>query len=171
MWVVHFEREKRKFVKKLLHALLEILQSLGLMNSKKKTQKNQSWKLIGFTKINGLQNWFGLYLFMGVGKIKMVRCKIWFKIEGKDKLLVQKLDFLNMHSSWKKCNVAKLGMTMVHIMWTLTMHTCENWKIVCFHRVWYDWWLSWMSREGREEEKICAICCRMALVEIRTSND
>jgi hypothetical protein len=42
MWVVHFEREKRKFVKKLLHALLEILQSLGLMNSKKKTQKNQS---------------------------------------------------------------------------------------------------------------------------------
>jgi hypothetical protein len=39
MWVVHFEREKRKFVKKLLHALLEILQNLGLMNQKKKLKK------------------------------------------------------------------------------------------------------------------------------------
>jgi hypothetical protein len=42
---------------------------------------------------------FGLNLFMGVGKRKMVRCKICFKVEERDKLLVQKLDFLNKHSS------------------------------------------------------------------------
>ncbi len=86
-------KEKEKIVKKLLHVFLEILQNPRSMNQKKNS-KNQSW-----TKIDGLQNLFGLNLFMGVGKRKMVRCKICFKVEERDKLLVQKLDFLNKHSS------------------------------------------------------------------------
>lgn len=41
MWVVHFERERRKFVKKLLHAFLEILQNPRSVNPKKKLKKSK----------------------------------------------------------------------------------------------------------------------------------
>jgi hypothetical protein len=40
-------------------------------------------------------------------KMKMVRCKICFNIEGREKLLVPKLDSLIKHFGLKKCSKAR----------------------------------------------------------------
>ncbi len=63
LWVVYLKGEMRRFVKKLLHALLEILRNPQPMNLKKHL-KNQNGKLIWFTRIDGLQGLLGLNLFV-----------------------------------------------------------------------------------------------------------
>jgi hypothetical protein len=44
--------------------------------------------------------------------MKMVRCKVDFTIEGRDKLLVANLDSLIKHSSVTKCSVVKPRMAI-----------------------------------------------------------
>jgi hypothetical protein len=42
----------------------------------------------------------------------MVKCWVCFKVEGKDKLLVPKLDSLIKHSRMRKCIIVRLGIAM-----------------------------------------------------------
>jgi len=42
----------------------------------------------------------------------VIRCKVCFVVEGKEKLLMHKLDYLVKHSRMKICIVAKLGFTI-----------------------------------------------------------
>ncbi len=43
------------------------------------------------------------------GKMHMVKCRVCFKVQRRDKLLVPKLDSLIKHSRMRKCTIAKLG--------------------------------------------------------------
>jgi len=43
------------------------------------------------------------------GKMRMVRCKVCSTVEGREKLLVPKLDFLVKHFGLTKCTATKLG--------------------------------------------------------------
>ncbi len=73
---MYLKGEMRRFVKKLLHALLKILPNPPPPKKKKKKDnfkkiffkklnlKNQSGKVIWFTKIDGLQGLLGLNLFV-----------------------------------------------------------------------------------------------------------
>jgi hypothetical protein len=45
-------------------------------------------------------------------KMKMVRCKVCFVVEGREKLLMLKLDYLVKHSRMKRCIVTKLGVAI-----------------------------------------------------------
>ncbi len=46
------------------------------------------------------------------GKLTTVRCKVYGKIEGHEKILVPKFDSLQKHASWHKYKVAWLGCVM-----------------------------------------------------------
>jgi hypothetical protein len=42
----------------------------------------------------------------------VIRCKVCFVVEGREKLLMPQLDYLVKHSRMKRCIVAKLGVTI-----------------------------------------------------------
>jgi hypothetical protein len=42
----------------------------------------------------------------------MARCMVCSKIEGKNKLLIPKLDFFIKHSSLRRCSFARCGVTI-----------------------------------------------------------
>lgn len=55
----------------------------------------------------GLKVYLVLACLCRDGDKRMVKCKVCSKIEGKDKLLVLKLDYFIKHLSLTKCNVAQ----------------------------------------------------------------
>jgi len=54
--------------------------------------------------------------------MQMVRCKVCSTIEGREKLLVPKLDSLVKHFWVKKCTVAKLGFVLGQFYSCLLTH-------------------------------------------------
>lgn len=58
---------------------------------------------------------------------------------------------------------------LVHILWTLLMHMCQEWEVVCNHRGWHNCFSSCKCKKGWEE--VCAIYCNLAFVEARLLHD
>jgi hypothetical protein len=60
------------------------------------------------------------------GKLTMVRCKVYGKIEGHEKILVPKFDSLQKHASRCKCKVAWLGCVMRQYFMSIESQHAKN---------------------------------------------
>jgi hypothetical protein len=79
-----------------------------LNEPKKKKPKKAKWEInIIYQDRWGIRFVWSELVCIADGKMRMVQCKIYSQIEGREKLLVLKLDSLIKHSSFRKCLVTR----------------------------------------------------------------
>jgi hypothetical protein len=83
--------------------------------------------------------------------MQMVRCKVYSTFEGREKLLVPKLDYLVKHYGLKKCIVVKLGFVVGQFYSCPTNTHVKNEKLVASIRC--NTIIVQFHNEGKVEKK------------------
>jgi len=94
--------------------------------------------------------------------MKMVRCKICPDIEGKEKLLVPKLDSLIKHSRVRKCNKARLGVILGQSFFCPSNVHVKNEKLHASRG--RDTIVVQIANGNKVGKKKNAICCNLTLL-------
>jgi len=83
------------------------------MNQKKKKPKRFEWEINKVFQDRWVARFHWFEPIYGLdGKMRMVKCKIYFDSEGRENLIIPKLDSFIKHFGTRKCSKAKLGVLL-----------------------------------------------------------